>query len=135
MSLKDSRVGEVLYGPAGVPNNISSLSTRVFSTTDSAYDFYNRSKIFHAYLYFNINSTIAQSAAPAFYVGPCNEITLQLIGTITATVYGSLDGTTFVTANVVASSDGFIRIQSKYRYLQVSVPSVTGPASVYMMIS
>ena len=135
MSLSQSKPGKVYYGPSGVPNTLGELATRTYSQQSNSNDFFDRNKIVHGYLYENLQATLNSTAAPWFYVGPCNEITLQVIGTATLVVNGSLDGTTSVAANVVASADGFIRIQSKYRYLQVTVTAITNNPSVYFMVS
>ena len=135
MSLKESTSGPTLYGPTSAVNNLPLLAKRVLAQTDNAYDFFSKQKTWHGYLYNNITATIASDPSIAFYTGPCNEVTLQLIGTIAVTVLGSLDGTTFVTAAVLTTTEGFIRITDKYRYLQCVVNSITGTASVYMMIS
>jgi hypothetical protein len=140
MALNQSQQGQALYyvGPGSVTvNNIGKLATRQPSASDDAAKFFQRYGVFSGFLYMDIASaavTAATDGTMEIFVAGCKEVTLQPSGTPgTITVQGSLDRATWVTANVVASADGFVRIQSAYKWLRVSVGS--GTFSLYMMIS
>jgi hypothetical protein len=109
--------------------------TRIEAQTDNAYDYFDKNKTLHGYLYMSMSADVAVDNAAVLFVGPQNEITIQPIGTVTIVVKGSLDGTTFVAANTVTSADGFTRIQSKYKAIKVGTTGASGNPSVYMMVS
>jgi hypothetical protein len=132
--LKNSKPGTLI--------NISEFNKRTFSTTDAAYDFYTKSLYYHGILYGGIAAgTTTFSMSSPMHVGPCNEITLQVVGTAgniatPGIIKGSLDGINFVNVNLVSSADGFIRIQSKYRYLNIAeVTGLDTTSGLYLMLS
>jgi hypothetical protein len=127
----------------GTVISVPDFNMRTFSTTDAAYDFYTKSLYYHGYVYSNLASGTTTFSMPAngMHIGPCNEVTLQIIGTAgniasAGVIQGSIDGTTFVNVNLVTSADGLLRIQSKYRYLYIhGVTGLDASSALYMMIS
>jgi len=125
--------------------NPANWNGRVPSVVDSENDFYNKSNCsFKGYIYksnayldgVGARQTITGGAYPVtqFKVGPYNEITIQKTGSGTVTIQGSVDGENFVNVNTVTSSDGFIRIQSLYRFITIQGASVASTDSVFMQV-
>ncbi len=126
--LKGSKTGSKLV--------ISDLNNRLPSVADTSYNFFSRCSDIHGYIFSDVTTNQTVDDQPALYVGPTGrEIALQVIGTATLTVKGSLDGVTFVNATTVITSDGFVRISHFYRFLRFGLSGVSGTASLYMAIS
>jgi len=106
--LKNSKTNQTL--------DFNALNGRVFSQTDSAYDFFNKSTYVHGY----VPAQTDISKAIPLHIGG-QQVAIQAIGGGTIAVQGSLDGMTFVSANLVTSADGFTRISDKYRWIRISV--------------
>lgn len=137
MSKQTSQQGKVYYSQGGVINNLQDFANRVPATTDAIASFYDRYKITSGYLYNDMTADIdATTNKLQFFVGGCNEVTLQPVGTTgTIAVTGSLDGATWVTAVTTTTADGFVRVTTKYKWLRVSTTGSSTGWSIYIMVS
>lgn len=125
--LKNSKPGSLI--------DFSVVNSRVFSQTDSAYDFYNKSTLVHGYVFQNMSADVSvdSSDAKIFWCGPCNEISLQPIGTVTPVVKGTLDGNTWVTVVSTTGTDGIMRISTRYRGIKIGTTGASSTPSLYLM--
>lgn len=121
---------------------IADFNNRVVSHTDASYDYFTRFYNVHGYIYQIGASGLNTYTMPMpLFIGPCNEVTFQIIGTAgniasAGIIQGSIDGQNFVNVNLVSSADGFLRIQSKYRYIKIAgVTGLDATSALYMMLS
>lgn len=137
MSKQLSQQGKVYYNADGSVNQLQDFANRVPATADAIASFYDRYKIVSGYLYNDMTGDInATTSKLQFFVGGCNEVTLQPIGTPgTIAVTASLDGATWVNAITTVGADGFVRVTTKYKWLRVSTSGSSTGWGIYIMVS
>jgi hypothetical protein len=135
--------------PKGLLNPVN-WNTRVPDNADGTFDYFTKQNCsFHNFVYAGLqyidqtgatqaisNGSYNGSDAIILCVGPYNEITLQKVGAGTVTVKGSLtnDVNSLVSCNTVTSSDGFIRIQSLYKFISIEGSSLDSTSALYLQI-
>ncbi|VVB50672.1 Uncharacterised protein [uncultured archaeon] len=129
LGIKNSKPGTIL--------DLAKLNGRVISQTDAAYDFYARSFVLHGYLYKAAtgNKDVDATTNVPLWCGPFNEVSLQVVGTATPVIKGTLDGSTWVTAITTTGADGIVRITTRYRGLKFGTSGTSGAYDIYLMVS